>query len=63
MLKLLVSSASFGISYTGMSELVDAYPTVAAYQLDPTSTPVTLFFLGSCLCVLAFLGKRAKIEE
>lgn len=62
-MKSLIMSVSFGISYFWMSLLVDAYPTVAAHQMEPASTPLTLFLLGSGLSALSFWGKRTRIED
>lgn len=63
MIKSIIMSASFGISYFWMSVLVDAYPTVTTHQMDPASTPLTLFLLGSGLSALSFWGKRTRTEE
>ena len=62
-MKALIMSASFGIAYFWMSLIVDAYPTVATHQMEPASTPLTLFLLGSGLSALSFWGKRTRIEE
>lgn len=63
MKKFLVISVCFGIFIFWMSVLVNAYPTDAASQPDPVSTPVTLLLLGTSLCALSFCGKRPRIKE
>lgn len=63
MMKYLVISVCFGIFFLWMSVLVVAFPAVTNPQRDSDSTAVTLLLLGSGLSALAFLGKRAKIDE
>lgn len=62
MIKLLTISALFGLFFSLITVIADAYPTLATPHIDPVSTPVALLLLGSGMIILSQWGKRPEIK-